>query len=190
LRDDEIYNMQLLVERQLNNMANLTGQREEEGKAGKGTRKLVYRMTAIRKKIRDLMSAWVALHSLGDPAAQLPDYDEGNVLANILPWQPTSTSREGGISLRQLQLQLYQVESELARSGEELLFLPHDAMRCLLFYQRRITSLQAWLMRHGATIDGNNIGRLMLMHNALKRLEAVLSHALKVFVNCKWVSAV
>lgn len=166
-------------------MASLAGKREEEGKAGKSTRQLTYRMTALRKKIRDLMSAWTALHLLGSPNAMLPTFDEGDVLANILPWQPTSSSRNGVVSREQLELQLYQVECEMLRCCEELEFLPHDAWRCLLFYQRQIGLIQRWLLQH--KLERSNMGRLMLMHNALMRLERVKQHAVDVFVKCGWV---
>jgi hypothetical protein len=178
--------MQLLVEREVNAMVSLSGQREQEGKAGKSTRQLTYRLTATRKKIHDLMSAWMALHTLGKPGAAPPIYEEEDVLANILPWQPTS-GRSGMVTQQQLELRLYQVECELMRCTEELEFLPHDAVRCLLFYQRQIAMMQAWLLRHGAQIDGWNMGKLMLMHNTLLRLERVKSHAVSVFVGCGWV---
>jgi hypothetical protein len=103
LRDLEIYNMQLLVEREVNAMVSLSGQREQEGKAGKSTRQLTYRLTATRKKIHDLMSAWMALHTLGKPGAAPPIYEEEDVLANILPWQPTS-GRSGMVTQQQLEL--------------------------------------------------------------------------------------
>ena len=136
LRNREIYNMQLLVERQVHQMSTFSGLREQEGKAGKSTRQLTYRMTALRKNINDLMSAWVALHVLGTPATALPEYDETDILANILPWQHTA-SQEGGASRQQLERQLYHVESEETCCSEEQVVLPHDAMRCLFFTSGR-----------------------------------------------------
>lgn len=187
LRDVEIYNIQLQVEREVSNIAALGERREQEGRAGKNTRNLQYRLTAAKKRILDLMSAWTALHALGNEHAVLPAFDEADVLSNVLPWQHASSSK-GPVTHQQMQLQLYQVESELARDGEELDFLPHDAMRCVLRYQRQIAMMQAWLMQHGSIIHASNVGRLMLVCNALNRLEAIQADAVSLFISCGWMS--
>lgn len=64
----EIRDTQQLVEREVAWLAALQEQRVEEGRAGKATRSLQHRMSARRKRIRELMALWQTWHATASPA--------------------------------------------------------------------------------------------------------------------------
>lgn len=172
-----------MVEREVAQLAALSEQRTQEGAAGKNTRSLAKRMTSSRKKIKDLMSTWQAVHALGVAGAELPQFDESNIFANNLPWQASLNMQHP--NQQQLQLQLYKLESELKRCHEELRYLPTDAMRVLAYYQNQIRQMQQWLLLHDADQYAQT-GRVMLMYDQLQRMERVKAAAITTFEKCGW----
>jgi hypothetical protein len=186
LQEVEICSVQLLVEKEVAHLASFQGQIEQEGKAGSDTRNLQNRMRTCRKRVQDLMATWVALHGLSDPTAALPDFDEAEVLVNNLPWQPTTTV--GGITKQHLQLRLHRAECELSRCREEVVFLPHDALRAVLYYQHQISLLQEWLMVTGRAVGQHNVGILHLGWVFLQRIEEIKRKAIDIFKQCGWVA--
>lgn len=114
---------------------------------------------------------------------------QDDLLRNRLPWYLDPT---GAGSNRQdhVKLKLHKLQSEKCRSKEELLYLPTDAVKVLLYYGRQVALLQAWLMESCPDLgDGPLPGMVVLMYERMQKVQRLQLNAYNVFVNLGLVLA-
>jgi hypothetical protein len=109
------------------------------------------------------------------PAAS---WDEDEVLAGYLPWQPTNLAARA--TKEALELALHKANAELDRTCEELVFFEQDPHHLLEYYayQERVLLRRAWSLSLAGGIPD---GVAFILKRKLDQLRAVVAHAQKVF---------
>ena len=137
------------IEREVGTLVLMREERMTKSSWGRSTASLVQRMNFRRRKIRQLLSQWEAWHMFMQPDDyEVTPYEEENVWAGTLPWQPTNLVEN--VIKAALELAMYKVQSEMARTREELQFLRHDVRVLLAYYQRQQLSLMSTVLELGA----------------------------------------
>ena len=94
------------------------------------------------------MSEWEQWYTFEQPESQPPAWEEGDVLSNQLPWDPSSDWAPD-----HLKFKLYSIQQELLRTREELEFLPQDALNTLAFLQQQQALVYAASAQHEAALQ-------------------------------------
>ena len=136
MRRAELEATQLLIEREVGQLALQRDERVRQGTAGRSTQTLLNRMNVRRRKIRQLLSVWEAWQAFMLPVgADVQSVEAENVYAGIHPWEPATMA--GAVTKDMLHLAMYKAQSELKRTEEELVFLGVDARILLARYQHQ-----------------------------------------------------
>lgn len=106
------------------------------------------------------------------------------MFANVLPWQ--AGSKVDAVSTQHLGLQHHRVSHELARTEEELAYLPCDALQVLAYFMKQLRHIAQWLV-HESSSEYACMGRTHLMHVAYARVWRRLSKAANDFIQCELI---
>ena len=187
LRATEMQNVQLQIEKELSWIQTLRDQRARAGTACHTTRLINARLNARRKKLRELLgmlSGWNAFLQPDD--IPLEPFDEEAILSGELPWDPASAAN--GVTKEHLHLKLWRISSELARTKEELTYLPIDATHARTYYDMQLHHLMAVLPQPANEHMGSvQKGEQYLLGCMLRSVCELASRAESMFLNASWV---
>lgn len=153
---------------------------DQEGPASREREVLNKRVKDRMKKIRDLLvtlAGWNEQAGIPDTGLTLD-----TVLSNVLPWHTGGQYKD--CSLDFLRLKLFKMESEAKRCEEELLYLPSDAVKALLYFGKQIRLLQDWLMKEHTPSTAPS-GKVILMYERMQKVKRLSDDAFARFVKCK-----
>ncbi|KAK9817668.1 hypothetical protein WJX72_000408 [[Myrmecia] bisecta] len=187
LREAEVQNVQLQIEKELSWIQTLRDQRARAGTACHTTRLITARLNARRKKLRELLgmlSGWNAFLQPDD--TPIEPFNEEAILSGELPWDPASAVN--GVTKEHLHLKLWRISSELARTKEELTYLPIDAMHARTYYNMQLHQLMAVLPQPGdAHLSSEQKGERYLLGCMLRSVCELASRADSLFLKAPWV---
>lgn len=163
--------------------------RDQESRSGNRTEGDTAAITKTFKKIQgSLQTLQIWTETAGIPWVPIAKDD---VFKNRLPWYADPSGRSAGSGEEHLKLKLHKLRSERFRSEEDLLYLPTDAVKVLLYFGRQIRLLQSWLMESCPRLGEVPLsGRVVLMYQKLQKVERLQADAFKVFVDLGLVVSV
>lgn len=177
----EIKVAQLTVEREVSVLATLVAHRVQEGGSGNRTKPLKTRIRKTRIKVLWFIQVWRLWNETA--GIHMPEITEKDAFGNQLPWY-VGPSGTGGSShtLDYVKLKLHKLQNERKRCEEELMYLPSDAVRVLLYFGRQIALLQSWFMESGVSLQLPLSGRVVLMYELLRKVQRLQADAYQVFL--------
>jgi hypothetical protein len=130
----EVRNTRLAIEREVGQLQ-LLKQSEQFGEGNRDTRARENRRKARRKKIRVLLANLGAWAAFMQPVGAAATINEKELFEGKFPWDVHQQAQQ--VSREVMELQLYKLQQELARSREEIAYLKGDA-GCALAYLQQV----------------------------------------------------
>ena len=180
----QVLHLQAQVDRELSMLALHRLERTREGAAGRVSRLYTKRTNKGRKAVHSLLLNWEYWYKLRQPGSTVPVYTHDEVLLGSPPWRPSGLGT-GPAAVDALKMRMHRVSAELARSSEELRFIPGEAANSLNLARYQISQVSKAITVHMQ--DGAKLatGKVFLLRSILSRLLKHQSDALKIYAEKK-----
>ena len=135
----QVLHIQAEIDRELSLLSLHLLERTREGAASRVSRLHQKRKNKGQKAVRSLLLNWEYWYKLRQPGCSVPEYSEDDVWRGSPPWRPSGDAHRGAGStgIDALKMRLHRVSAEIARSAEELEFIPGEAANS--FESRKIS---------------------------------------------------
>ena len=179
----QVLHLQAEIDRELSMLTLHRLERTREGAAGRVSRLYTKRTNKGRKAVHSLLLNWEYWYKLRQPGSAVPVYTHDEVLLGTPPWRPSGglSSGTGTAGVDALKMRLHRVSAELARSSEELHFIPGEAANSLNLARYQISQVSRAITVHMQ--DGAKLatGKVFLLRSILSRLLKHEADALKLY---------
>ena len=168
----EVLHIQTQIEHEVSLLELHRLERSEEGASSRVTRLQIKRINKGRKTVRSLLLNWEYWWQLSHAGQILPQYAVEDTLKGTFPWRDPRLPMSGGgsASAAALKLKLHRVKAELARSQEELQYIPGDAANSLNLYRYQIQRLSRAMLCHLGQDRALATGQLFLLRGILRKV--------------------
>lgn len=179
----QVLHLQAEVDRQLSLLSLHRLERMKEGASSRTSKLHIKRINKGRKAVRSLLLNWEYWYKLRQPGCSVPAYTVEDVLRGTPPWRPSGVVPGGtdSAAVDALKMRLHRVSAELARSSEELRFIPGEAANSLNLARYQITQVSKAI--NGHMQDGPQLatGKVFLLRGILSRLLKHEENALNLY---------